>query len=145
MSDLGAINSSNIAFGSTKVEKKEDDKGVEITALPVEQKPSIGEKLTQPIRDEFHKAYGEDAKATPSLVADFVSDNLIKVGVAVAGGAAILAKARKSTSGLTEALKAGVKKVSSRALKKSAAMRIMPKNSVLSKKLPKHLRVQWQK
>ena len=115
MSDLGAINSSNIAFGSTKVEKKEDDKGVEITALPVEQKPSIGEKLTQPIRDEFHKAYGEDAKATPSLVADFVSDNLIKVGVAVAGGAAILAKARKSTSGLTEALKAGVKKVSSNA------------------------------
>ena len=115
MSDLGAINSSNIAFGSTKVEKKEDDKGVEITALPVEQKPSIGEKLIQPIRDEFHKAYGEDAKATPSLVADFVSDNLIKVGVAVAGGAAILAKARKSTSGLTEALKAGVKKVSSNA------------------------------
>ena len=51
MSELNAINSSNIAFGSTKVEKKEDDKGVEIAALPVDEKPSIGEKLTQPIRD----------------------------------------------------------------------------------------------
>ena len=111
MSELNAINSSNIAFGSTKVEKKEDDKGVEIAALPVDEKPSIGEKLTQPIRDEFHKAYGDDAKATPSLVADFISDNIIKIGVAVAGGAAILARARKSTGGLTEALKAGVQKV----------------------------------
>lgn len=120
MSDLGAINSSNIAFGSTKVEEKQgrnkeiiDVQAVEVSA---EKKASPVKKfITQPIQDEFHKAYGEDAEATPSLVADFVSDNLIKAGVAIAGGAAILAKARKSTSGLTEALKAGIKKVSSNA------------------------------
>lgn len=120
MSDLGAINSSNIAFGSTKVEEKPgrnkeiiDVQAVEVSA---EKKASPVKKfITQPIQDEFHKAYGEDAEATPSLVADFVSDNLIKAGVAIAGGAAILAKARKSTSGLTEALKAGIKKVSSNA------------------------------
>lgn len=120
MSDLGAINSSNIAFGSTKVEEKpgrnKEIIDVQAVEVPAEKKASPVKKfITQPIQDEFHKAYGEDAKATPSLVADFVSDNLIKVGVAVAGGAAILAKARKSTSGLTEALKAGVKKVSSNA------------------------------
>lgn len=120
MSDLGAINSSNIAFGSTKVEEKpgrnKEIIDVQAVEIPAEKKASPVRKfITQPIQDEFHKAYGEDAKATPSLVADFVSDNLIKAGVAVAGGAAILAKARKSTSGLTEALKAGIKKVSSNA------------------------------
>lgn len=122
MSDLGAINSSNIAFGSTKVEEKPgrnkeiiDVQAVEVPAEKKAKASPVKKFITQPIQDEFHKAYGEDAKATPSLVADFVSDNLIKVGVAVAGGAAILAKARKSTSGLTEALKAGVKKVSSNA------------------------------
>lgn len=120
MSDLGAINSSNIAFGSTKVEEKQGRNkeiiDVQAVEVPAEKKASPVKKfITQPIQDEFHKAYGEDAEATPSLVADFVSDNLIKAGVAVAGGAAILAKARKSTSGLTEALKAGIKKVSSNA------------------------------
>lgn len=120
MSDLGAINSSNIAFGSTKVEEKQGRNkeiiDVQAVEVPAEKKASPVKKfITQPIQDEFHKAYGEDAEATPSLVADFVSDNLIKAGVAIAGGAAILAKARKSTSGLTEALKAGIKKVSSNA------------------------------
>ena len=111
MSDLGAINASNITFQGSKEAKETHKKPAERTA----DKPKLMDKLTQPVKDEFKKAYGEDAEATPSLVADFVSDNVVKLGVLVAGGALLLAKSRKATNGLTEALKDNINKFKSAA------------------------------
>ena len=111
MSDLGAINASNITFQGSKEAKKTDRKDAE----KINDKPKLMDKLTQPVKDEFKKAYGEDAEATPSLVADFVSDNVVKLGVLVAGGALLLAKSRKATNGLTEALKDNINKFKSAA------------------------------
>ena len=115
MSDLGAINKMNVSFQGSKEAKETEKTPKAETAKTSDNKPKIADKLTQPIKDEFKKAYGEDAEATPSLVADFVSDNIVKLGVLVAGGALLLAKSRKATNGLTEALKENVNKLKSAA------------------------------
>ena len=102
MSKINALNSSEIAFqGKSKVEVKE-----------AEEKPKKGfakvvGKITQPVKDEFEKAYGEDVKPDAALVADFTADNIMKLGVGVGITALTLAKMRKSTNGLTKALKEG--------------------------------------
>lgn len=116
MSDLGAINASNVSFqGSKEADKTKLEvakKAPRVKSADFgEDKPKLMDKLTQPIKDEFQKAYGKDAEATPSLVADFVSDNIVKLGVLVAGGALLLAKSRKATNGLTEALKENIGKM----------------------------------
>ncbi len=112
MSELGAINASNIAFqGSKETKEAKETK----TAQTTDNKPKLTDRFTQPFRDEFKKAYGEDAEATPTLVADFVSDNVVKLGVFAAGGALLLAKSRKATNGLTEAIKDNINKFKSAA------------------------------
>ncbi len=107
MSKINALNSSVAFQGKSKVAKKKE-------AEPKEKKVSVGEKLTQPIKDEFEKAYGEGTKPNASLVADFIADNALKAGVAVAGAAAVFAKTRKSTNGLTKALKENFSKLTSK-------------------------------
>lgn len=42
---------------------------------------AAGKKLAQPVVDQFHKDYGEDAEATPKTVADFIFDHAVKLGV----------------------------------------------------------------
>lgn len=107
MSKINALNSSVAFQGKSKAAKKKE-------AEPKEKKVSVGEKLTQPIKDEFEKAYGEGTKPNASLVADFIADNALKAGVAVAGAAAVFAKTRKSTNGLTKALKENFSKLTSK-------------------------------
>ena len=106
MSDLNSINSSQVAFSGLKKSKKAQEGREEIEAVtPKKSLPEVlKEKISEPIVDEFHKAY-DGQKATPTLVADFVADNAVKLGVAVLGGALFFAKSRKATNGLTTALR----------------------------------------
>ncbi len=109
MSGVNAVNSSNINFCGNKDEKETKElrakKAPKMTGAKVNgEQQGLTAKLTAPIRDNFKKTY-DGADATPELVADYVSDNLIKAGVAVAGTALLLAKSRKATNGLSRALK----------------------------------------
>lgn len=118
MSGVNALNSSNVSFSGSeeksakklKVAGKSSTPKVKSAKIKKKDDESIGKKLAQPVVDEFKKAYGEDAEATPSLVADFIADNAVKIGVAVAGGALLLAKSRKYTNGFTSALKENLTK-----------------------------------
>lgn len=99
---IDAIHSSNISFnGETKKAEKSHRKA---------EKHSFTQKLAQPIKDSFHKKYGDDAEATPKLVADFAADKLIKAAVVGLGMAVVFKKMRTSTNGLTEAIKSQDKK-----------------------------------
>jgi len=90
---IDAIHSSNISFSGKA--KKADKKA---------EKHGFTQKLAQPIKDSFHKKYGDDAEATPKLVADFAADKLIKAAVVGLGMAVVFKKMKASTNGLTQAL-----------------------------------------
>lgn len=114
MSGINAVNASNVNFkGKDKTERKSNTGEISETDNSKKSRSArkpLKETLTAPVRDQFKKAYGEDAKATPSLVADFISDNAIKIGTLVAGGALIFAKSRKATNGMTKALRENIGK-----------------------------------
>ena len=114
MSGINTVNVSNVNFkGKDKTERESNAGGIAKTGNAKKSSSSkkpLTETLTAPVRDQFKKAYGEDAKATPALVADFISDNIVKIGTLVAGGALIFAKSRKATNGMTKALKDNINK-----------------------------------
>ena len=114
MSGINAVNASNVNFkGKDKTERKSNAGEISETDNSKKSRSArkpLKETLTAPVRDQFKKAYGEDVKATPSLVADFISDNAIKIGTLVAGGAFIFAKSRKATNGMTKALRENIGK-----------------------------------
>ncbi len=90
---IEAINSTNVNFG--KSEKNE----------ATVQKMNFSTKLTQPIKDDFHRAYGEDAKPNTKLVADYAADKVVKFGVFTLGTLLLFAKSKKMTNGLTKAIR----------------------------------------
>lgn len=105
MSSVDSINSNNITFsGKTKVAKSKKAKG--------EKKVKTGalkNLITKPVKDSFHKAYGEDVKPTASLVADFTADKVLKLGMLTVGTVVLFSKMKSSTNGLTNAVKKAVK------------------------------------
>lgn len=88
-----AINSANVNFG--KSEKRE----------AAAEKRGFGTKLTQPIKDDFQRAYGVDAKPNAKLVADYAADKVVKFGVFTIGTLLLFSKSKKITNGLTKAIR----------------------------------------
>lgn len=112
MSGVNAINSSNVSFSGKKnaEETKQTSKAKQTFTS------KVANKLAQPVKDSFHKKYGEDAKATPKLVGDYIVDTALKVAVPVATAVVLFTKMRKNTNGLTEAVKQNIKEVSGETL-----------------------------
>lgn len=96
---MEAINNTNVSFG--KSEKSE----------ATTEKRSLGTKLVQPIKDDFHRAYGEDVKPNTKLVADYTADKVVKLGVFTVGTVLLFAKSKKLTNGLTKAIRDNFSKV----------------------------------
>ncbi len=106
MSQINAISASNVSFSGRKTNKSEAKKS-EVKKSETKEKPNIAKKvisrISQPLKDDFNKKY-DGASPTPTLVADYFSDNIFKTGVAILGSALVFAKSRKFTNGLTESL-----------------------------------------
>ena len=99
MLNVDSIKPNNLAFnGKEKVKKPKS-----------ENKKGIGYTLTKPVRDSFHKAYGKHVKVTPALVADFIADNIIKIGIVTVGTVLLFAKMKSATNGLTSAVRKAAK------------------------------------
>lgn len=111
MSGVNAINSSNVSFSGKKnaEETKKSSKPKQTFTS------KVANKLAQPVKDSFHKKYGEDAKPTPKLVGDYIVDTALKVAVPVATAVVLFTKMRKNTNGLTEAFKRNMGEVSKEA------------------------------
>lgn len=64
---------------------------------------NLPQMLTQPVKDSFHKKYGDDVKPTPKLIADFAADKVLTVAVVGLGTLAAFKKMKGATNGLTKA------------------------------------------
>ena len=99
MLNVNTVKSNNLTFsGKEKVKKTKTKK-----------KQGLSYTLTKPVRDSFHKAYGKHAKPSPALVADFIADNIIKIGILTVGTVLLFAKMKNATNGLTNAVKKAAK------------------------------------
>lgn len=102
MSGIDSIKLNNITFsGKKKVRSAEKEQDIDNKGLK--------QIIFKPVKDKFVKAYGEDAKPTAPLIADFAADNIIKLGVLTAGTVVLFSKMKSTTNGLTKAVREAVK------------------------------------
>lgn len=97
-----------MSVGLTKVSKQSPSNKTGKTgekAKITQKKAGFGlpKALTEPVKDSFHKKYGDDVKPTPKLVADFAADKVITVAVVGLGTLAAFKKMKGATNGLTKA------------------------------------------
>lgn len=121
---ISAVKSSDVAFEGKK------SKNVENENKSSKEKHKIINTITKPVKDSFHKSYGEDAKPSASLVADFAADKILKFGMLTLGSVVLFAKMKNSTNGMTQAVKKAMKDKSGGVAKKiSSVMREIKNNN----------------
>lgn len=97
-----------MSVGLTKISEQNPNNKTGKTgkkAKKTQKKAGFGlpKALTQPVKDSFHKKYGDDVKPTPKLVADFAADKVVTVAVVGLGTLAAFKKMKGATNGLTKA------------------------------------------